>query len=39
MSVTSQQGHKGVQNHEKLNISPDFFCIELKLSAVVTLKV
>ena len=37
MSVTSQQGHKVVQNHKKLNISHDFFCIELKLSTVVTL--
>ena len=35
--VTSQQGHKVVWNHKKLNISHDFFCIELKLSTVVTL--
>ena len=33
----SQQGHKLVQNHKKLNISQYFFCIELKLSIVVTL--
>ena len=37
MSVTSQKGHKVVQNHKKLNISLDFFCMELKLSAVLTL--
>ena len=35
--VTSQCGHKVVYNHKKLNISHDFFCIELKLSTVVTL--
>ena len=35
--VTSQQGHKVVRNHKKLNISHDFFCIELKLRTVVTL--
>ena len=37
MSVTSQQGHKMVQNHKKLNISDNFFCIELKFGTVVTL--
>ena len=37
MSVTSQKGHKVVQNHKKLIISLDFFCIELKLSTVVML--
>jgi len=37
ISVTSQKGHKVVQNHKKLNISFDFLCIELKLSTVVTL--
>ena len=35
--VMSQKEHKGVQNHKKPNISHDFFCIELKLSTVVTL--
>ena len=35
--VISQQGHQVVRNHNKLNISHDFFCIELKLSTVVTL--
>ena len=34
---TSQEGHKAVQNHKKSNISHDFFCIELKLSTVVTI--
>ena len=29
--------NKVVLNHKKLNISHDFFCIELKLSTVVTL--
>ena len=33
---TSQQEHKVVWNHKKLNISHDFFCIELKLSTVAT---
>ena len=28
MSVTSQKGHKVMQNHKKLNISLDFFCME-----------
>ena len=37
ISVTSQKGNKVVQNHKKLNISFDFFCIELKLSTVVML--
>ena len=37
ISVTSQQEHKVVQNHKKLNISHNFFCMELKLSTVVTL--
>ena len=37
MSVTSQKGHKVVQNHKKLNLSLDFFCMELKLSTVLTL--
>ena len=37
MSVMSQKGHKVVQNHKKLIISLDFFCIELKLSTVVML--
>ena len=37
MSVTSQKGHKVVQNHKKLIISLDFFCIELKVSTVVML--
>ena len=36
MNVTSLQGLKVVQNHKKL-ISHDFFCVELKLSTVVTL--
>ena len=31
------KGHKVVQNHKKLIISLDFFCIELKLSTVVML--
>ena len=35
--VTSQCGHKVVHNHKKLNISHNFFCVELKLSTVVTL--
>ena len=35
--VTSQQGHKVVQYHKKLNISHDLSCIELKLATVVTL--
>ena len=35
--MTSQKEHKVVQSHKKLNVSHDFFCIELKLSAVVTL--
>ena len=35
--MTSQPGHGVVRNHKKLNISHDFFCIDLKLSAVVTL--
>ena len=37
MSLTSQKGHKVVQNHKKLIISLDFFCIALKLSTVVML--
>ena len=35
--MTSQCGHKVVYNHKKLNISDDFFCIELKLRTDVTL--
>ena len=35
--MTSQQGHKVLQNHKKSNISHYFFFIELKLSIVVTL--
>ena len=35
--VTSQQGHKVVQYHKRLNISHDLFCIELILGTVVTL--
>ena len=37
ISVTSQQEYKVLQNHKKSNISHDFFCIEVKLSRVVTL--
>ena len=35
--VTSHSGHKMMQNHKKLNISEDIFCIELKLCTVLIL--
>jgi len=37
VSVASQGGHRVVRNHKKLSISLDFFCMELKLSTVLTL--